>query len=116
VSAAHGVYRGGLGVHLSLMALAGDLGLEVDLSRVPGAENLRRDKVMFSESCGRVLLAVDPQNRKEFEKAMKGSLCARIGRVLKGPRAVWKDGGRLLAEVRLKDLRAAFHRPFGGLV
>jgi hypothetical protein len=59
---------------------------------------------------------VDPQNRKEFEKAMKGSLCARIGRVLKGPRAVWKDGGRLLAEVRLKDLRAAFHRPFGGLV
>ncbi|MBI5584210.1 MAG: phosphoribosylformylglycinamidine synthase [Deltaproteobacteria bacterium] len=116
VSAAHGVYRGGLGVHLSLMALAGDLGLEVDLSRVPGAENLRPDKVLFSESCGRVILAVDPRKRKEFEKVMPGALCARIGQVLKGPRVVLKDQSRPLAEVRLKDLRAAFHRPFGGLV
>jgi phosphoribosylformylglycinamidine (FGAM) synthase-like enzyme len=101
---------------LSLMALAGDLGLEADLSRVPGAGALRRDKVLFSESCGRVILAVDPKNRREFEKIMGDSVCARIGRVLKGPRLVVKDGGRLLAEVRLKDLRAAFHRPFGGLV
>ncbi len=116
VSTAHGVYRGGLGVHLSLMALAGDLGLETDLSRVPGAKDLRRDKVLFSKSCGRVILAVDPQNRQEFEKVMRDSVCARIGRVLKGPRVVLKDGGRPLAEVRLKDLRAAFHRPFGGLV
>jgi phosphoribosylformylglycinamidine synthase len=116
VAAAHGVYRGGLGVHLSLMALAGDLGLEADLSRVPGAQDLRRDKVLFSESLGRVILAVDPRNRQEFERIMRGSVFTRIGRVLKGPRVVIKDDGRLLAAVRLKDLRAAFHRPFGGLV
>jgi phosphoribosylformylglycinamidine synthase len=116
VAAAHGVYRGGLGVHLSLMALAGDLGLEADLSRVPGAKDLRRDKVLFSESLGRVLLAVDPRNRREFEKIMGGSICTRIGRVWKGPRVVIKDNGRPLAAVRLKDLRTAFHRPFGGLV
>ena len=116
VAAAHGVYRGGLGVHLALMALAGDLGMDVDLARIPGSNGLRRDKLLFSESCGRIILAVDRKQAREFEKRMRDCICARVGEATKAPRLIWKDQDRTLATVKLKVLRAAFHRPYGGLI
>ena len=42
----HGVYRGGLGVHLALMAMAGEMGLQIDLSAVP-AQDVQRDDVLL---------------------------------------------------------------------
>ena len=35
VASVHGVYRGGLGVHLALVAMGGGLGMTVDLGDVP---------------------------------------------------------------------------------
>ena len=57
VASTHGIYRGGLGVHLTLAALAGDLGMEVDLAKVPVSSPLSSDRVLFSESCGRMILS-----------------------------------------------------------
>ncbi len=116
VSAAHGVYRGGLGIHLILMALAGDLGLEMDLSRVPASPNLRPDKLLFSETCGRVILTVDPQKQEAFEDLMAGCICRSVGEVTKTRRVVFTQEGQNLIRTRLKNFRAAFHRPFGDLV
>src|SRR5512139_592461 len=36
LASCHGVYRGGLAIHLAMKALGGELGLEVDLSGVAG--------------------------------------------------------------------------------
>ena len=33
VASAHGIYRGGLGVHLAMIAMGGNLGLDIDLSK-----------------------------------------------------------------------------------
>ncbi|HSO72596.1 MAG TPA: AIR synthase-related protein, partial [Thermodesulfobacteriota bacterium] len=115
VSAAHGIYRGGLGIHLILMALAGDLGLEVDLSRIPASPGLRPDKILFSETCGRVLLTVDPQKQEAFERQMAGCICRPVGLVTKTQRVQFKNEGQALTKTRLKNFRAAFHRPFGDL-
>jgi phosphoribosylformylglycinamidine synthase II len=116
ISAAHGVYRGGLGIHLTLMALAGDLGLEVDLPRVPAASSLRSDRLLFSESCGRLILCVDPQKKKVFEKSMARCQVACIGRVRKDQTLIIKNGKQTLIKSRLKPLREAFHQTFGGLI
>jgi phosphoribosylformylglycinamidine synthase subunit PurSL len=116
VASCHGVYRGGLGVHLTLAALAGDLGIEVDLAKVPLSSPLSSDRVLFSESCGRVILTVDPRNRKKFEKAMGGCLMQYVGRVRKDPTFYIKEGKRTLIKTRLKGLREAFHQTFGGLI
>jgi len=116
VSAAHGIYRGGLGIHLSLMALAGDLGLELDLDRVPSALPLRADKLLFSESCGRFILTIDPIKKKEFEKKMAGCRMAYVGKVRKDQTLIIKKDGQTLIKSRLKPLREAFHRTFGGLI
>ncbi|MFH0786364.1 MAG: phosphoribosylformylglycinamidine synthase subunit PurS [Pseudomonadota bacterium] len=116
VASAHGVYRGGLGIHLALMSLAGDLGVEVNLAKVPGSSTLRPDKTLFSETCGRMILCVDPKEKKSFEKTLAGCPMNCIGRVRKDQTLIIKDGRETLIKTRLKPLREAFHQTFGGLI
>ncbi len=116
VASAHGIYRGGLGVHLTLAALAADLGVEADLAKVPVASKLSPDRLLFSESCGRMILTVDPKNRKRFEKNMAGCRLQFIGRVRKDQTLLIREGTRVLIRTRLKGLREAFHQTYGGLI
>jgi len=74
------------------------------------------DKVLFSETCGRVILTVDPKKQASFEGLMKGCVCREVGRVTREQRILIRDQGRSLIKARLKIFRAAFHRPFGDLV
>jgi phosphoribosylformylglycinamidine synthase len=75
------VERGGLGVALARSAMAGMLGVNVDLALVPGGEALREDVILYSESQGRLLVSVAPANCAAFEEVFAGLPCARIGRV-----------------------------------
>ncbi|MCB1562305.1 MAG: phosphoribosylformylglycinamidine synthase [Alphaproteobacteria bacterium] len=59
---------GGLGVALAKKAIAGQMGLDIDLS----ALDLPADKALYSESAGRILVTVAPQNKEAFEKNFKG--------------------------------------------
>ncbi|MCP4198042.1 MAG: phosphoribosylformylglycinamidine synthase, partial [Proteobacteria bacterium] len=63
----HGVYRGGLGVHLALVALGGCLGMDIDLDKVPSEGIERDDTLLFSESCGRFIITVNPADKSRFE-------------------------------------------------
>jgi phosphoribosylformylglycinamidine synthase len=65
IASAIAVNHGGLGVALAKTAVAGRLGLDIDLSHI----NLSPEKALYSESAGRILVTVAPQNKKAFEKA-----------------------------------------------
>ena len=80
ISAGIGVNRGGLSVALAKMAIAGKLGINVNLKDVPGEFKLDQE-VLFSESTGRVVLTIDPKNKSKFESLMKGVVFANIGEV-----------------------------------
>jgi len=60
VASAHGIYRGGLGVHLALVAMGGGLGLDIDLARVPLEGEGRNDWILFAETAGRCIVTIDP--------------------------------------------------------
>jgi phosphoribosylformylglycinamidine synthase len=79
-SSVHGIYRGGLGVALSQAAFAGELGAEIDLSKVP-TKLKRNDKILYSESASRFIISVSPQNKEAFEKIMDGISISQIGNV-----------------------------------
>jgi len=121
VSAAHAVGRGGLGVHLALMALAGGRGMEIDLAAVPrpaACERAQRrnDVVLYSESAGRMLVTVAPEQTGAFERRLAAHPCARIGRVATGDRfEVRGVRGESLIGVDIADLRRAWEVPFGHL-
>jgi phosphoribosylformylglycinamidine synthase len=117
LASVHGVYRGGLGVHLAMVAMGGNLGLAVDARRIP-AEGVRRlDTLLFSESAGRFILTVDPGRRREVEAAFEGLPFACVGTVTAES---WLKVAGLNGEqavcAAVSDLKAAWKKPFGQLV
>ncbi len=113
----HGVYRGGLGVHLAMVAMGGNLGMAVSLSAVPADHVERDDTILFSESAGRFIVTVDPANRQAFEINFSGLACSCIGQVTAEPDVVIKgrkDTG--LVSTTVQDLKAAWKKPFGDLI
>jgi phosphoribosylformylglycinamidine synthase len=117
VASAHGVYRGGLAVHLALVAMAGSLGIRADLCAVPVADVDRNDTLLFSESAGRFIVTVDPAQRSGFEAIFSGLPSACIG-VLTNEPVLELTGldGRPALSAAVAELKAAWKRPFGGLI
>ncbi len=117
VASAHGVYRGGLGVHLALVAMAGNLGIRADLGKVPAAGVDRNDTLLFSESAGRFIVTVDPARRTEFDDVFRKLPCACIGELTS--EMVLELGGldgRPALSAAVSVLKAAWKKPFGDLV
>ena len=113
----HGIYRGGLGVHLALVAMGGNLGLDVDLDKVPAASIDRNDTLLFSESAGRFIVTVDPENKKPFEAHCKGIPFACIGHVTREPDLKIRGlAGGLIINQHVAELKKAWKMPFGALI
>ncbi|MFO7750213.1 MAG: phosphoribosylformylglycinamidine synthase subunit PurS [Desulfobacteraceae bacterium] len=121
VASAHAVARGGLGVHLALTAMAGGLGMDLDLSPVPASDargEIDNARLLFSESAGRFIVTIAPENRKVFEKLFKGIACACVGATTDA-HAEMKikglDGGGII-DLSLAGLEKAFTEPMGGMI
>ncbi|MBW1866779.1 MAG: phosphoribosylformylglycinamidine synthase [Deltaproteobacteria bacterium] len=113
----HGIYRGGLGVHLAMVAMGGNLGMDVDLGPVPTEGTLRNDSLLFSESAGRFIVTVDPFKKAEFENIFGGLAFGCIGKVTGEPDFVIRDLTRkVLLSVSVADLKTAWKQPFGDLI
>jgi phosphoribosylformylglycinamidine synthase len=116
VASAHGVYRGGLGVHLALVAMAGEVGLQVDLAKVVSAKVGREDTLLYSESAGRFIVTVAPEDTMEFEKIFEGLPCACVGQVTKRQTLrIRSFSGRVIMDAGLQQLKSAWKKPFANL-
>jgi phosphoribosylformylglycinamidine synthase len=117
VASAHGIYRGGLGVHLAMVAMGGHLGMQVDLDRVPAAGIDRDAALLFSESAGRFIVTIDPGKRQDFENLFEPTTCACIGTVTASPQFEIRGLDRTgLVSVDVSALKAAWKKPFGDLI
>ncbi|MBW1952558.1 MAG: phosphoribosylformylglycinamidine synthase [Deltaproteobacteria bacterium] len=110
----HGVYRGGLAVHLALQAMAGELGQEVDLT--PVAEGQSHQVALYSESAGRLLISVAPADREAFETLMSGQPLTLLGQVRADDQFVVRRQDELLIQTSVLDLKASWQRRFRGLI
>jgi len=117
VSSCHAVSRGGLAVHLALVAMAGELGMEIDLPEIPVADTLTPSQKLYSESAGRFIVTVAPNRKEPFERILSGMKLGRIGVVTESPILIIRDGtGEPLVREDVAQLKAAWKRPFGELV
>ena len=116
VASAHGIYRGGMGVHLALTAMGGNLGMEVDLANVPVHNIDRNDKILFSESAGRFIISIDPQHKELFENIFKDFPCACIGKITGEPDLVVTGiDSKIIISVSVDSLKFAWKEPFKDL-
>ncbi|MBW2647346.1 MAG: phosphoribosylformylglycinamidine synthase, partial [Deltaproteobacteria bacterium] len=116
VASVHGIYRGGLGIHLSLVAMGGGLGMDIDLSKVPTENLTRNDKILYSESAGRFIVTIDPRNQEPFESLFKDIPHACIGTVTDEPELKINVDATPLIDIPVSDLKESWKRPFGGLI
>ena len=113
----HGIYRGGLAVHLAKVAIGGHLGMTVNLAQVPFRDVEREDILLFSESAGRFIVTVDPVNREAFEDLFKGVACGCVGRITEAPDFVVRGPEQgVLFSVSVSDLKTAWNKTFGDLI
>ena len=111
--AAHAPGRGGLARSLFLLARAAGLGLSVDLSRLPVAGTPGWEALLFGESAGRLLLAVDPDRAGALEACLACAPFARIGSYDGGGRLRVALGGATLVDASVDDLARAWKREGG---
>ena len=117
VESCHAVSRGGLGVHLALCAMGGNLGMRLDLGVLPesGIETDRHDVRLFSESCGRFVVTVKPANKAAFEALLAGSPVACLGEVTQAAQLVITADGSSIVNADVNALKASWKQPFGDL-
>ena len=73
---------GGLGVALAKIAIGGKLGISVDLNNIPDIKSLGDVKALYSETPGRILVTINPQNKDKFEKSLKTVSFVFLGKVV----------------------------------
>jgi len=109
ITAVHDISAGGLGVALSEMTIKGDIGASVDLSRVPGAEELSASETLFSESHARYLITVTEASSGEILRILKekGVSAAVIGTVGGDSLKILDDENPV--EINVSELKSAYH-------
>lgn len=112
ISSAISITRGGLGVALVKTSVSGKLGVEASLNKLPG-KITRNDFALFSESQGRILITINPKNKKVFEKIMKGNLIKQIGQVTNNQQLVIKGlDNKIIISLNLEKLEKAYKSVF----
>jgi phosphoribosylformylglycinamidine synthase len=82
VEACHDCSEGGLAVAVSEMAFAADKGVKIDIDAVKCTEaQMTPAEILFSESNGRFIVEVAPENAAKFKEIFKGTAFAEIGYV-----------------------------------
>jgi len=117
ISSCHAVSRGGLAVHLALVAMAGELGMEIDLPLVPGSAGLTPSQTLYSESCGRFVITVAPGKKELFEDIFADMNMERIGAITESPLFIIRsDNGDPIIREDIFRLKDSWKRPFGELI
>ena len=112
INSCHGIYKGGLGVALAQISFAGGLGLEINLDEVP-TENLKEiDKILYSESAGRFLVTVSPENKESFEGIMKDNCFKEIGKVRDDEEFIIFAKGKPIIQENIYKLKESWQKPF----
>ncbi len=118
VRACHDLSEGGLAVAVAEMAIAGQLGVSLDLSYISivdmpdGRESAAKNSVrLFSESASRFIVEIAPEQWGTFEKHMRFSGVTDvtyIGTVKNTDKFAVHDGSDTVIDVDIKELQHAF--------
>ncbi len=107
VLSAHDLSEGGLAVAAAEMAFSGIGGMQIDLDALPTAGGWQNNAVpCFSESTGRFLVEVDEDMAAEFEAAMAGFPCARIGSATTDGQLTLTAKGSTVLQAEIAELKS----------
>ena len=111
VRACHDLSEGGLAVAATEMAMAGGLGMTIDIDGVNGS--LTATEILFSESNTRFLAEVSPENADQFHSllAEAGIPVVRLGTIEPSGEIRVTRGEELVLQVAVGDAKQAWQKP-----
>jgi phosphoribosylformylglycinamidine synthase len=93
------------------MAFAGGFGLDVDLETViKGDDCSRPDAILFSESCGRYVIEIEPDKFDGFASAMLNLPFAQVGKVSDNSKVKISLAGESFIDAEIADLKQAWQK------
>jgi phosphoribosylformylglycinamidine synthase len=117
VASVHGVYRGGLLVHVAMVAMGAKMGMQLNLEKIPVQGVVRDDQLLFSESPGRFIVTIAPENQSAFEALFENLPWACIGYTSISSQFVVRNAnGNVIVDCPVGTLSAAWQAPFGDLI
>ncbi len=108
VASCHDVSDGGLGAALAETALAGRLGMDIDLAPLRTENDV---VALFSESQSRFVVTVPAASATSLEQTFRGLPCFCVGKVYDAPRFRVRNGKRVRVDAALAQIEAAWKRP-----
>ncbi|MDR1195815.1 MAG: phosphoribosylformylglycinamidine synthase subunit PurL [Endomicrobium sp.] len=98
VEACHDCSEGGIAVSVSEMAFAAQKGVKINIDAVKCKEQMTPAEILFSESNGRFIVEIAPENIAKFKEVFKGTAYAQIGYVC--------DSGKVIFESEKNKVKA----------
>ena len=108
VASSLSITSGGLGIALANASIGGMLGAKISLESL--GKSLGTDAKLFSESQGRILVSVSPENVKEFEKICIGVSYVKLGKVTKDKKVIIANGKEKIINTNVKKLHNIYHK------
>ena len=100
--------KGGLALALARSAMAGELGMALELDLVPDLAALPPDVALFSESNGRFVVTVAARDAAALEAIFRGLPCRRIGVVTAARSLRVTLGGKLGINLDVAAMKSAY--------
>ena len=80
-------------------------------------ETLGNDKILYSESSGRFIVTIAPENKESFESAMEGLCYSLVGVVTREKRLhVTGTEGSTVIDLEIAKLKKRWKERFGELI
>ena len=76
---------GGLAIGFAKIAIAGRLGIKIDLSSIPSSPKIALEELLFSESNSRFIVTIPELAKEKFEAIMREQTFSQIGKVVNDP-------------------------------
>ena len=111
IRSCHDLSEGGLAVAAAEMAMAGGLGMKIDISQA--ASELNTTQLLFSESNTRFLVETNPASADEFQQLLQSAdipVC-RLGTIDASDELVVTRNESVVMQVNLEDAKAAWKKP-----
>ncbi|MCX8123291.1 MAG: AIR synthase-related protein [Spirochaetes bacterium] len=113
IASSASVERGGIAIALAKSSMGGLLGAHIDLSKIPHHNIDRNDTLLYSESQGRILVSIAPENKQEFEALCKDIPFAHIGYVENEPYInVIGLNNKTIISISVNELHTAYKSTF----
>jgi len=113
VASAQSIIWGGLAMALAKTAIGGKLGMDLDLKKLNRSDDVDKDEIaLYSETQSRLVITVNPKNKKVFEKLFTGQSISLIGKVAKNKFTVKGLSGKNIINSTVDELEKSYKKTF----